>query len=82
LRVKFENMKEIAQFVRLCEQFSEEIDVTDGRYIVNGKSIMGVSMISVSPNINATIITDNENKVAEFEEVLSPFDARYFDVQK
>ena len=52
--------------VSICRQFEEEIDVIHGRYIIDGKSTLGV--VSLIGNIvSLEINTSNEKNKEKFE---------------
>lgn len=42
LRVKLPNISDAALFCAKCNEFKEDIDYIYGRYIVDGKSLMGI----------------------------------------
>ena len=45
MKVKIDGVNEALKFSRIAEKFFENVDVTDGHYVVDGKSHMGLVMI-------------------------------------
>ena len=43
--VKFSCVEDVKKFVRYAEQQSFEIDLVNGRYVIDGKSIMGDNLV-------------------------------------
>ena len=46
--VKFSCVEDVKKFVRYAEQQSFEIDLVIGRYVIDGKSIMGIFSLDLS----------------------------------
>jgi phosphotransferase system HPr-like phosphotransfer protein len=72
MKVVLKDMKTILEFVHLAEQFQEDIDVTDGHYIVSGKSILGLCALASAEVLTATIMKDDKT---EFNAVMARFSA-------
>lgn len=74
MRIKINDVNEALKFSRIAEKFSEDIDVTDGRYIVNGKSHVGLLMIIASGKpLDAKIITEDMGVWATFRNQIEEF---------
>lgn len=74
MKVKIDGINEALRFSRIAEKFSEDVDVTDGRYIVDGKSHMGLVMICSSGNpLEVKIVTDDMIKWAAFRNAIVDF---------
>ena len=67
------NIHEVLDFVDVCSSFPEDIDVFAGRYIVDGKSQMGVTAICTLPDIATVIHTDNEVNAGLFADAMKRF---------
>lgn len=67
------NMQKVVEFVKICEGFYEDIDVTTGRYVIDGKSIMGVAAICTTPKLDVQILTNNPDHLNKFEEAIKDF---------
>ena len=59
IKIVFGFTDNVNKFVKICEKYSEEIDVSAGRYIVNGKSILGLLSLNLLDDATVTIHTDN-----------------------
>lgn len=48
VNVKFNNVKQVEQFVNIIEQFEAHFDLGSGHKVVNAKSILGVFALDLS----------------------------------
>lgn len=70
MKVLLDNVNKVKKFVDICSKSSENIDVTSGRFIVDGKSIMGVFSLDLSQPIDVNICGEDKEfikNIAEFE---------------
>lgn len=75
MRINLDNTIKVMDFVEVCKTFQEDVDVTSGRYNVDGKSLLGVLAISSRPDLNARIVTTNNMAIMDFMEAIKPFAA-------
>ncbi len=73
MKIKINGVNEALKFSRIADRFDEDIDVTDGHFIVDGKSHVGLLMICTKPNLEAKIITDDMGKWAAFRNAIEEF---------
>jgi phosphotransferase system HPr-like phosphotransfer protein len=74
MRITFSNnIDKVLEFVRVCEGFPEDIDVVAGRYVVDGKSILGVAGICTNKDLDVTINTDDMDRWVAFRIAMTPF---------
>lgn len=73
MKIRINDINDVLKFTRICEKFKEDIDVTDGHFIVNGKSQMGVVAISTSKELDATILTNDMPTWASFRNAIKEF---------
>ena len=74
LKINFNgDIGKVTKFVTTCATFSEDIDVKAGRYIVDGKSLLGMCAISTMPDIEVDILTDDGFRIAVFQEIMKEF---------
>lgn len=59
------NMNEVQEFNRICSKFSCDVDLIQGRYTVDAKSIMGIFSLNLSEKLNLTVHTEDDLKVDE-----------------
>lgn len=62
------NTIEIAKsFVDICSKYRDfNIDVIQGRYIIDGKSILGILSLNLVEPINVSVDSKNEETYIEF----------------
>jgi hypothetical protein len=58
IKIRFRTPKDSARFVLYCSSYEEDIDVIQGRFIIDGKSILGVSSLGFN-ELFVEIHTDN-----------------------
>lgn len=73
IRVKFNNMEEIESFVDTCKDFRQRVELKQGRYIVDAKSILGVLSLRISEPMVVEIITIDKNIKNMFESAMRRF---------
>lgn len=70
IEIRLKTMPDIALFVDKCAAFGEDIDFHCGRFIIDGKSIMG--MMSTASNLGqksiVKIYTNNPHTIDRFLE--------------
>lgn len=71
MTLKLNSITCIEKFVRLNTSMPFHIDVTSGRYIVDGKSIMGIFSIDTSNPISCVLHSDEKELLDIYEERLS-----------
>lgn len=73
-KISFNNdIERVTDFVRICETFSENIDVIAGHYTVDAKSLMGVIAVCTLPNLKAKILTSNVYAQTDFYDAIRDF---------
>lgn len=74
MKVKINSINEALKFSRIAEKFDENVDVTDGHYVVDGKSHMGLVMICANGNpLEVKIVTDDMSRWAAFRNAIVDF---------
>ncbi len=63
MKVLLNDINKVKKFVDICSKSSENIDVTSGKFTVDGKSIMGVFSLNLSQPIEIHIYGEDK----EFE---------------
>lgn len=67
--VKFSCVEDVKKFVRYAEQQSFEIDLVNGRYVIDGKSIMGIFSLDLSTPKMLEIHTSNDEAEGFLEKI-------------
>lgn len=73
MQVKLNNMKEVQEFVNRCSMFEEDVYLSSGRYVINGKSLMGILSLDLSRPINVVLETDEISTRHVFAEYMVGF---------
>lgn len=55
--IKLNTIEDINEFVNICSKYHSDIDVKQGRHIVNGKSILGIFSLNTLKPISVVIDT-------------------------
>ena len=71
LTLKLKDMNEVKRFVDITSQYSEDMALVHGRYVVDAKSIFGI--ISMDLNQPVELVCDhvNDNLVNDLKEFLA-----------
>lgn len=68
--IKMSDINDIVNFVNEASKVESDINVLKGRYVIDGKSIMGVLSIDLSTGMTVEYpeeATDFENFISKFE---------------
>jgi len=65
LTIKFDSISEVKDFVDMISDFTFDIDLVSGRYVIDAKSIMGIFSLDLSKNIVMVAYTDDISKLKE-----------------
>ena len=73
-KIKLDTFDKIKKFVNVIQKFESDIDLTSERYIVNGKSVMGIFSLDLSKPLNV-IVHEEEgiNEIDKINEVMEEF---------
>lgn len=69
-KILLDNMEKVKNFVSLALTKDYDIDLVSGRYVVNGKSIMGVFSLDLTKPLMVNANTTDENFSEELKEFL------------
>lgn len=59
-KVILDDMSTIKKFVSLTQDMSESVTLSSGRYIIDGKSILGILSLDLSKPVTMTIDSSND----------------------
>lgn len=68
IKIKFTYVEDIQKFVYIANGVNFDVDVSKGRYVVDGKSLLGLFTFDLSESLNLTLHTDDEKMVKLFSE--------------
>lgn len=72
-KVKISTIDNVKTFSRICEGFNCDIDVYAGRYIVDGRSILGILSFDLTKTLNVKINTGDEEVIEKFSDAIKEF---------
>ncbi len=70
IQIKLSNIQDVRDFVNIVVMIDYEVDLAQGRYLIDAKSIMGIFSLDLLSPI--TVIAHSDD-VAEFFDKLSKF---------
>lgn len=73
LDVSLNTISKVKKFTNIANDFDCEIDVLQGRYIVSGRSIMGIFSLNLTNTVTVEIESDDENEIDRFIKIMEEF---------
>ena len=59
------SINDVKDFVNIVSKYDSDVDLTSGRYVVDAKSIMGISSLDLSKPIKVEVHSDDCDKFME-----------------
>lgn len=66
IKIKFKNPRKVAEFVNTCFDYDCDINLYDGKNVVDAKSVIGVFAISLGKVLEVQPITSDESVISTF----------------
>lgn len=73
INILLNEISKINRFVSVVNQFESDVDISKNRYLVNGKSIMGIYSLDLSEPVVVHIHSTNNEELEKFKEVMEEF---------
>ena len=73
MNIRFTNINQIPDFVTLMGIFSQDIDIVDGRCVIDAKSLNGVLSLGLYKDFEVYIHTNDEDIINEFSETINEY---------
>ena len=73
MNIRFTNINQIQDFVTLMGIFSPDIDIVDGRCVIDAKSLNGVLSLGLYKDFEVYIHTNDEDIINEFAETINEY---------
>lgn len=73
IEINLNSTKKIRKFIQTTRKFMSDINVISNKYVINGKSILGLYSLDLSKNILVQIESEDENEILKFNEVMKEF---------
>lgn len=65
--IKLNTIEDVKKFTNICTHYHDaDIDVKQGRQIIDGKSILGIFSLNLLENLKVTIDSENDNSKIGF----------------
>ena len=74
IKIKLQTQEEYAEFINICSSYNCDINIYDGRNVVDAKSAMGVFNIPQGKIIEVQAITSDESIVVDFIKNIRKFE--------
>lgn len=71
--LKLNTIDKVQKFVKIVNEFDSDIDVIKGRYVIDGKSIMGLFSVNLLEPLLVKINTEDEKEIKIFNNVMEEF---------
>lgn len=71
MNIRLNTISDVKDFVEICSKYYDgEIDVIQGRHILDGKSILGIFSLNLLEPVKVIIDSENDNlKVAFYNDI-------------
>lgn len=70
MKICLMNANNAALFVKICNEFEEDIDIKYGRYTIDAKSVMGVLSMPLDKDFTIVMHTDSKEVENHFKELI------------
>lgn len=74
IKIKLTTPELIAEFINVCSKYDCDINLYDGRNILDGKSLIGVFAIAQGKIIEVQAISSDESVISRFIEDMRKFE--------
>ena len=73
VKIRLSTIADVRDFVNIVNRTDADVDLASGRYVVDGKSIMGIFSLDLMSDIALTAHTEDEAILSELFAQLKPF---------
>lgn len=73
LDVSLNTIEKVKKFTNIINSFNCDVDVLQGRYIVSGRSIMGIFSLNLTDTVTVELESDDKKEIDKFIEVMEEF---------
>lgn len=74
--IKLNGIESVKEFIKITEKYEEDILVTNYKYIVDGKSILGVLSLNLLEKLYVTIIASDKEIKQDFYNKLTKWEVK------
>ena len=72
-KIRINTIENAKDFSNICEKFLFDVDVYYGRYIVDGRSLLGILSFDLMKPLNVKIHTEDEASIKNFSKRIERF---------
>lgn len=72
-KVKLNSVEKVKNFIKETLNLGYDVGITSGRYVIDGKSIMGIFSLDLSKELNVICDSDNVDEVDSFKETIKNY---------
>ncbi len=72
-KILINTVESARDFANACDKFDDDVDVYYGRYIVDGRSLLGILSFDLMKTLNVRINTDDQAVIWKFANAISRF---------
>lgn len=76
-KIKLNTPEDVSHFVNICSKYSCDINIYDGRSVIDAKSLVGVFAISQGKEIEVEINSSNEDTVVGFLDSIRKYEVKW-----
>lgn len=73
-KVNLNNIESAKKFVEICNYYQSDINVYSGRYIIDGKSILGILSLNLLNPVEVEIVSKSEVEADSFINMMKQFE--------
>jgi Phosphotransferase system, HPr-related proteins len=74
--IRLSSIQDVRSFVEIMAKYDAEVDLICGRYIVDGKSIMGIFSLDLLNPIKLVAQNASDEEIAKLFEEIKPFEVK------
>lgn len=74
IEIKLHTPESIEEFINICSNYNCDINLYDGKNIIDAKSLIGVFAIAQGKILEVPVITSDENVISSFIEDMRKFE--------
>ena len=72
-KIKLDTIEKVKKFTSVVEKFENDIDIMQGRYVINAKSVIAIFSLDLTKILKVIIHDATVQDVSRLEEILKEF---------
>lgn len=74
IKIKLSTLEMVSDFIKVCSKYECDINLYDGRSIIDAKSAIGVLSVTQGKEIEVQAISSNEQVIVSFLQDIKKFE--------